>query len=454
MGTVALVLHAPARKDGKLPVCVRVGKDRKYAYETICYVKGTHWNPSAGQVLTYDPDHGAMNTAIRHRLRQVGELVQTFDDRGWRYVARDILDVDYEAWVAQQAEAEQQAALAEPSGFVNYVHTVIVPYWQSRNNLYNADRYAFEADLLSEFLLTRKPAKADVSMDRIDTALVEAYFTYLRTKPKTPCKKDSTLKQRLAQLIAVLNFAHTKGAIAKVPQFEVTLDVQKAKKLKLAKEQIDTLEAYEWPTEVIVPLRGSLHRLKKGIATEKLAVRTFLFQYYLYGARISDVLLLRNRNVISRGGRPVRIEYYQKKGKKQSGKRLMEIDVNPSLGRLLVDYWQPDQPNSYLLPWLSWERDVTRSDAENALLLTEDIKRKTSLMNGALKNACVRMGLDAEPFSSHSARHSYAQRAKRKGKSIEWIKETLGHSNYDITATYLSDLDTEELNQNMRDVYD
>ncbi|QKZ14199.1 hypothetical protein [Spirosoma sp. KUDC1026] len=38
MATVTLVKHSPARKDGKFPICIRVGVKRKYSYETICYV--------------------------------------------------------------------------------------------------------------------------------------------------------------------------------------------------------------------------------------------------------------------------------------------------------------------------------------------------------------------------------------------------------------------------------
>ncbi|SOD80809.1 tyrosine-type recombinase/integrase [Spirosoma fluviale] len=451
MGTVSIVLHGAARGDGKYPLRIRVGQNRKYSYETQCYVKKGHFNEGASQLYSYEPDYLRLNKLIRKRYAEVVELVEFYDEKGWPYTSQDILAIDYPIWKSSQEKSKQIAQDSVPGGFIAFIREVVIPYWQTKKNLSNAEKYQLEADVFEEYLATLKPMRVDVPMADFNNALIEGYFSYLRTKKK-PCKKDSTLKRRLAQIDAVLRFAHEKkGVISSIPNLEIDLNILKANKPKLTKDQIELLENYEWDLVNIPPKHQ-----QKGIASLRRSVQTFLLQYYLFGARIGDVLLLTNSSVITQKGRPVRVEYYQQKGRKKAGKKLMSINVNPRLMAILTEYWNPEKPNDFLLPWMAgrYEHDFTISEEERAYNLKKAVHDATSLVNIRLKAACDWIGLDVPTLASHSARHSFAQRAKKKGKSIEWIKETLGHSTYDITAHYLADLDSEELNQNMADVYD
>ena len=47
-------------------------------------------------------------------------------------------------------------------------------------------------------------------------------------------------------------------------------------------------------------------------------------------------------------------------------------------------------------------------------------------------------------ITSYTARHSFATVLKRSGASIEFISESLGHSNLQTTENYLADFEIEE----------
>ena len=51
----------------------------------------------------------------------------------------------------------------------------------------------------------------------------------------------------------------------------------------------------------------------------------------------------------------------------------------------------------------------------------------------------------AKSVSSYTLRHSYATNLKQLGVSTEKISESLGHSNVDITNSYLKLFETEEI---------
>lgn len=445
MGSVITLLFERPRKDGKWPVCLRVGKDRRYSYEVVCYVKPTHWNDRQKVVHTYDPHHLTYNKLIRERQKQIEHVLEVYDENKWPYTAQDILAVNYEQWAEEQKAREETAQAAVLDGLIWFCKTVMVPRFYKAEQVVNAEKYEIEAELYRRYLATLRPKKVDIPMASITVDFVNGFFAYLREGAKRKVSKDSTLQRHLAQLMAILRYARDQGVISKVPTLEVQLNVLKSKKVKLDNAQIELMLKGPWPEEWAAT---------KGGQTSLQAIDTFLLQFYLYGARVADVMLLRNRNIVSRGGVPVKIEFYQKKGRRKDGKRLMSIPIPPPALPVVSRYWQADKPDAYLMPWLDYEPDVTRTVAENKLLMEEDIGRATAKMNAGLRRLDSITNTELSGFTSHSARHSYAQRAKRKGKSIEWIKETLGHSNYDITAGYLDDLDADELNQNMQDVYD
>ena len=56
-------------------------------------------------------------------------------------------------------------------------------------------------------------------------------------------------------------------------------------------------------------------------------------------------------------------------------------------------------------------------------------------------------------LTSHVARHSFADLARKKGISIYEIKELLGHSSISVTQGYLKSLDNESMDKAMQAVF-
>ena len=63
-------------------------------------------------------------------------------------------------------------------------------------------------------------------------------------------------------------------------------------------------------------------------------------------------------------------------------------------------------------------------------------------INTRIKAICTQEGI--EPFTSYSARHSFASSLKNADVSKERIQELLGHSNVTITEKYLSQFDLDD----------
>ncbi len=54
-----------------------------------------------------------------------------------------------------------------------------------------------------------------------------------------------------------------------------------------------------------------------------------------------------------------------------------------------------------------------------------------------VQKAMIQMGLDSNRYSVHTIRHSFATHLVDNGTDLHTVKELLGHSNLQTTATYL-----------------
>jgi site-specific recombinase XerD len=72
----------------------------------------------------------------------------------------------------------------------------------------------------------------------------------------------------------------------------------------------------------------------------------------------------------------------------------------------------------------------------------ESIDRRNSFYNQSLKDACEAAGITKVSF--HTARHAFADHAKKMGLDIHTIKELLGHTLVSTTEVYMKSFYTEE----------
>lgn len=424
MATVSVVIFNNPRKDGRWPVRVRIINRRKISYQTICYVNPVNWNIS-GQVNLYEPHYLTLNEQIRERRNQVEELVQTLEAERIPFMGSEVLRINYKEWKAHRTPAKPMAPLYDTS-FLTHASFLIDLKTKSQR-IASAKRYTSYLHTLRQYLASI--GQTDLELMAVTDEFLTDFFRWCRTKADQP-NNENTLHRRFGWMASIVRDALAEGIITKLPFRRFKTKPVKVAKVKLRPEQLQQLEHL-----AVTTTQRSMAR----------TLKTYLIQFHLYGSRISDVLTLRNRNIVENIGR---VEFVQRKTKKP-----MSIRLNEKAQALIREFYNSNRPDAFLLPWLKWESDPTETAEENEMRLISEIESKTTIVNKYLKKASLELGFE-KVIASHSARHSFAQMAKRKKVDIYALKQALGHSSIKQTENYLNDLDTEEVDRAMDGVYD
>lgn len=155
----------------------------------------------------------------------------------------------------------------------------------------------------------------------------------------------------------------------------------------------------------------------------------FMFSFLGNGMNLSDIARLRFSYIVDGELSFVR--------KKTEGEEPDEVKINvPITGTLqaIIDRWSNKAigHNAYIFPILKPEWDEVRIYAE--------IKQLTKQVNKYIRQVALAVGIK-ERISSIVARHSWSTVAKNSGTSIEYLKESLGHSSFAVTERYLKDFE-------------
>lgn len=162
----------------------------------------------------------------------------------------------------------------------------------------------------------------------------------------------------------------------------------------------------------------------------------FLLQFYAYGTRIADMLLMKWVHL-----KDNRLEFLANKtGKKHAVKLPIEAI-------LILEYYKERRKSitDYIFPYLKFKQ------WDSHLLFRKDIESKTSQVNNNLKKMAVLANINKR-ISTHVARHSFAEIARQKTKNDIWaISKALGHSNISITENYFGQ-NSERENDSLSDI--
>ena len=162
----------------------------------------------------------------------------------------------------------------------------------------------------------------------------------------------------------------------------------------------------------------------------------FLVAIYGGGLRVSDLLLLTEKNIVD--GRI--------KLRMQKTRELHNLELPPAALDVLRPYQRQlhermlrppsTQPYPYLFLLLQQGNDDDK----------EDVRRRqhrcTAKINKALKRLALLAGIGSEGMSSHVARRTFANLARQSGDVYE-VMHLLGHRDIATTRKYLASLSTE-----------
>ena len=157
----------------------------------------------------------------------------------------------------------------------------------------------------------------------------------------------------------------------------------------------------------------------------------WLFSYLCNGINFKDLANLKYSNI--KGDTIV----FERAKTSKMGQENPEITViiTRQIGRI-IDVWgsKPVKQNQFLFPILN-----NKMSAEDKHRAIKQLIRNT---NKYMKRICKI--LEIPNATTYVARHSFATVLKRSGASVEFISESLGHTNISTTQSYLADFEIEE----------
>jgi site-specific recombinase XerD len=272
--------------------------------------------------------------------------------------------------------------------------------------------------LKDEFLKSK-----DLNFEDIDQNLLESYEAFLRRKG---LKKD-TIHNHLKTFRAIYYKAIKEELVSqdKNPFFIFKLSKENYKiKDRLSADEIKILKDLE------------LEAGSRLFDTRNL----FLFSFYNAGIRIGDLLQLQWANIKKDG----RLEYIMNK----TGK-VKSIKLLPQALDLIKPYKGPQTlPQDFIFPFLN-----NAINRQNKAYYKRQIESKSALVNKTLKILAERTEIDKN-LTSHIARHSFSDIARKKGTSIYDIQSLLGHSDIGTTKRYLESLDFDSQDKAHESVYE
>ncbi|MCC8036573.1 MAG: site-specific integrase [Bacteroidales bacterium] len=249
------------------------------------------------------------------------------------------------------------------------------------------------------FLGTRRPSIAE-----IDTALIEAYQSHLRSRGVTRNTSSFYMRNlRTAYRSAIREF-HLPDAL---PFSTVYTGIDKTTKRAVTIEEIRQLQAIDLSKKRNLSIARDL----------------FLFSFYTRGMPFVDMAFLLKTDVS--GG-------YLSYRRRKTG-QILVIQWTQEM-QAIVDRYPSDSP--YLLPIISRDTPDHRLQYLNAL----------SRVNRNLKIIGRLLGLNIN-LTSYTSRHGWATIARDLNVPLSVISKALGHDNEKTTQIYLDTINTSVVDQ-------
>jgi integrase len=173
-------------------------------------------------------------------------------------------------------------------------------------------------------------------------------------------------------------------------------------------------------------------------STEHFCRDLWIFSYLCSGANIKDIARLKYKNI---DGDIIVFERAKTAREKRNDPKLIKVAIHKVAGRIL-DTWgnKPAKPEQYIFPIL--KLGLTPTDEYKA------IYQAVKNTNKYMKRIAGELGLNVN-LTTYVARHTYATVLKRSGVSMEYISETLGHSDMKTTKNYLDSFEDDMMKENV-----
>lgn len=419
--------------DKSLPIWIRITQNRKSSYIATGYsCQEEEWNNEAQRLYEVKP---RMNQNLKEELNPIEykEMQRTLSSVKVNPMAKKAnAEIDKQIRkilaVKDKLEANEQSISsrslksnlkAKDSG---YSDKSFIQYWERQNALLEKNQSfgtlktykSILRQLIGDSEFEGFLKGGDLCFEDITVDFLEEYKGFLKRQGYSKNTIHNHLKTFRAILYkAIKEPGKNYFSQDKNPFFAFKLEADKTqRKERLNPEEIHRIEKVKLDTGT---------RLND-------ARNMFLFSFYCAGIRIGDLIQLKWSNI--QEGRLVYV--MSKTGKKRSVKLLPK-----ALDILSLYEVSRKQLDSFIFPLL--RNDI---NTDNKAFFKKQVESKAALVNSCLKQLAEKAEI-GKNLSSHIARHSFADFARKKGVSLLDIQKLLGHSDSKTTQVYLDSFDIE-----------
>lgn len=298
-----------------------------------------------------------------------------------------------------------------------YHYSQAIQELKSRNQLGNADTYELSKKSLKDFEETKRAGDFDkLTFYDITPGWLKDYEQYM---VEDKGRSLTTVSMYVRVLRAITNKAIDLREIEKefypFGKRKYQVPAKQNVKKALTKSQLKTLLEAEPQSK-----------------EQEKAKDFWFFSYVCNGMNIKDIAMLRFKDI-----KDDKIEFIRAKTRNTSKSNLKPVTayLNDYSKGIISKYGSGPEDGASLV------FDIIQDGLTPKEIQTK-VKNFTRFINQHIKKLCVTNDLPAE-VSTYWARHSFATHAVRKGLSMEFIQESLGHGNISTTQNYFAGFDSE-----------
>ena len=390
---------------GECPIYLRISHNRKNAWmSTGIQIKPKYWNSDTQRVRRSHDRYKKLN----HELVKFHSKAEDA-----KIKLRDLGKLDAKR-VVNQVKGYQT------ENFFNFAEKYIEDLFEI-----GSVRRAKNAKVIINKIKSFKGGKESITLKDIDIEFLNGLQAHLKNKYKNA---PNTIRKNFQRLRHLLESARKQKYIAVNPFQDFDLpSYQKPKKTALTTDQIEKLINT---------------KIKKG-STLWHSRNYFMFSFYNAGIRFGDLCLLKRKNI-----KDGRLKYVMSKTTSNSEPKWKNIKLLPQAIEILEAYnYEDKEPEDYLFPIVDSGKNL-----KDPLTFDREKQSKNAIQNKNLKKLAKKAEI-SENLTTHIARHSFANYARKKGMSVYSISKALAHSDLKTTEHYLASFDEEMLDTEMESLF-
>lgn len=348
---------------------------------TTLHIRPEDWDEYRQQIISHDDNSVQLQNRIDYEVSLLNAIIKSLDTSGVTYSTNDI--------VLQFKTPNSQVS------FISFMKEQIA-YLRRCNQHGTAKNYERAMRSFAEFI------NGDIAIIAFNEQLVENYNAYLSQRGLV----RNSISFYMRVLRSVYNKAVRRHIVEQTNPFQnVYTGIDKTKKRAVDESVISRLCKLDLSSDSYLELTRDI----------------FIFSYCARGMAFVDIAFLKKKNIEDNI-----ISYSRHK----TG-QLLSVKIEPNMKNIIDKYSILVKESPYVFPF------ITSIDANEAY---NQYRKAINLYNRQLKELSQKL-LISSPLTSYTARHSWANAARKHNAPISVISAGLGHTTEKTTHIYLTSLE-------------